>query len=317
MSNQYVPNLADLLPGELARSSDINTRYSNVIAGFDKLPTPLATGQGFSAPVPVGTPTANEHAVTKLFAETTLIAAAEAAAVVHITPILNQHLADTNAVRALAQGDANAAAASATASANSATDSQNSANAAAASQNAASNSAQQAESNYQFLRDRFLGPKTSEPSTDDDGDALQNGAVYYNTTENRTYVYHGTQWQQMATPLTAVANRTSYTATAGQTTFACVYYPGEVDVWLNGIKLGSSDFTATNGTSITLTTGAAVGDEVQVLGFQSVEVADIMTEAETIAYIQSQLNTLVANSQALIDMVDDAVSDANLLNLGV
>ena len=60
-----------------------------------------------------------------------------------------------------------------------------------------------------------------------------------------------------------------------------------------------------------------MGDEVQVLGFQSVEVADIMTEAETIAYIQTQLNTLVANSQALIDMVDDAVSDANLLNLGV
>ena len=310
MSNQYVPNLADLLPGELARSSDINTRYSNVISGFDKLPTPLTTGQGFSDPVPVGTPTANEHAVTKLFAETTLVAAAEAAALAHITPTLNTHLSDTTALQQQAATSASDAAASATAS-------QNSANAASASQNAAANSAQQAESNYQFLRDRFLGPKTSAPTTDDDGDALQNGAVYYNTAENRTYVYHGTQWQQMATPLTAVANRTSYTATAGQTTFACVYYPGEVDVWLNGIKLGSSDFTATNGTSITLTTGAAVGDEVQVLGFQSVELADIMTEAETIAYIQTQLNTLVASSEALINMVDDAVSDANLLNLGV
>ena len=52
MSNNYVPNVTDLLAGELARATDINLRYSYVVSGFDKLPTPLSGGGGFSVPVP-------------------------------------------------------------------------------------------------------------------------------------------------------------------------------------------------------------------------------------------------------------------------
>ena len=120
MSNNYVPNETNLLPGELARSADINLRYSNVIAGFDLLPTPLGSGQtGFSAAVNVGTPTADAHAVTKLFAETTIVTAAEVAALAYIQPTLAAHLAATTVLR-------DEAAASATASANSAAASQTS-----------------------------------------------------------------------------------------------------------------------------------------------------------------------------------------------
>ena len=311
MTNQYVPNVQDLLPGELARSSDINNRYGYVIAGFDKLPAPLTTGQGFSDPVPVGTPTSDEHAVTKIFAETTMVTAAEVAALAYITPTLNTHLSDTTALQQQAATSASDAAASATAA-------QSSANAASASQAAAAGSASQAESNYQFLRDRFLGPKTAAPTTDDDGDPLQQGAVYYNTVQNRTYVYHGTAWQQMATPLTAVAHRVNTTALNGQTTFNATYYPGEVDVFLNGIKLQNGvDFTATDGVTVTLSVGANAGDEVQVLGFQSVELADIMTEAETISFIEQNLNSLVADSEAIATLIDDAVGESAILDLGI
>ena len=81
MSNNFVPNATDLLAGELARASDINIRYGYVVSGFDKLPAPLSVGQGFSAPVPVGDPTADAHATTKLYVDTTAVAAAVAAAV--------------------------------------------------------------------------------------------------------------------------------------------------------------------------------------------------------------------------------------------
>lgn len=37
--------------------------------------------------------------------------------------------------------------------------------------------------------DRYLGSKTSDPSLDNDGDALLDGALYYNTTANRMRVY--------------------------------------------------------------------------------------------------------------------------------
>ena len=81
MTNQYVPNATDLLAGELARASDINLRYSYVVSGFDKLPTPLSGGGGFSVPVPVGEPTQASHAATKNYMDTTVVSAAQTAAV--------------------------------------------------------------------------------------------------------------------------------------------------------------------------------------------------------------------------------------------
>lgn len=70
-----------------------------------------------------------------------------------------------------------------------------------------------------------------------------------------------------------VQNRVNYTASAGQTVFAATYVPGNVDVYKNGVKLKTTgaDFTATNGTSVTLAVGASAGDfiEIQSLGVSS------------------------------------------------
>ena len=111
MTNQYVPNATDLLAGELARASDINLRYSYVVSGFDKLPTPLSGGGGFSVPVPVGEPTQASHAATKNYMDTTVVSAAQTAAV---------PAAETAALAAVAP-EVTSAANSATAAANSAT----------------------------------------------------------------------------------------------------------------------------------------------------------------------------------------------------
>ena len=51
------------------------------------------------------------------------------------------------------------------------------------------------------------------------------------------------------------------TATGGQTTFSPLTYTvGSVDVFLNGVLLDGSDYTATNGTSIVLDVGTSAGD---------------------------------------------------------
>ena len=72
-------------------------------------------------------------------------------------------------------GSATAAAASETAAANSATAAQNAQNA--------------AEAALDTFDDDFLGSKSSDPSVDNDGNALTDGALYYNTTDNRIKVY--------------------------------------------------------------------------------------------------------------------------------
>ena len=62
-----------------------------------------------------------------------------------------------------------------------------------------------------------------------------------------------------------VLTETKFTATAGQTTFNLNYTAGHITVFLNGAKLSADDYTATNGTSVVLTTGAALNDVVEVI----------------------------------------------------
>ena len=65
---------------------------------------------------------------------------------------------------------------------------------------------------------------------------------------------------------TAFLSATDITATAGQTIFASAgsYTPGFVQVYRNGVRLGNADFTATNGTTITLAVGAVSGDLITI-----------------------------------------------------
>lgn len=60
-------------------------------------------------------------------------------------------------------------------------------------------------------------------------------------------------------------SRTSFTATAGQTSFTVTYSVGYIQVYLNGVLLSASDYTATSGTTIVLAVAAAVGDLVDAI----------------------------------------------------
>jgi len=67
---------------------------------------------------------------------------------------------------------------------------------------------------------------------------------------------------------TAYRTVTEFTATANQRTFTPPSYTvGFINVYRNGILLGSADYTATNGTTVVLTTGATSGDLVTVESF--------------------------------------------------
>ena len=76
-----------------------------------------------------------------------------------------------------------------------------------------------------------------------------------------------------------------YTATASQTTFTGAddnsatlsYNPNSIIVTYNGIVLENvSEYTATNGTSIVLATGATVGSEVNIIAFEDMAYSGVM-----------------------------------------
>lgn len=85
-----------------------------------------------------------------------------------------------------AQVTADKVAAAASASAASTSETNAAASAAAAASDAAT---------VDVFSDLFLGSKASDPFVDNDGDPLQTGAIYYNTTSNQLKVYDGDAWQ--------------------------------------------------------------------------------------------------------------------------
>jgi len=83
---------------------------------------------------------------------------------------------------------------SATTSGNSATTSGNSATASANSATASANSATASAASFDSFDDRYLGAKSSNPSTDNDGNSLITGAIYFNSSSNQIFSWTGSAW---------------------------------------------------------------------------------------------------------------------------
>lgn len=99
---------------------------------------------------------------------------------------------------------------------------------------------------------------------------------------------------------TAYRTVTEFTATAGQTTFAVPSYTvGAIDVYRNGVRMGSADFTATTGTSIVLGNGGATAGDL------------ITTES---FYVSSVLGAIPAIAGAVTNpyILDGAVTQSKL-----
>ncbi len=168
-----------------------------------------------------------------------------------------------------------------------ATNAASSASSASTSATSAANSAAAAATALDSFDDRYLGSKSSDPTVDNDGNALLTGALYYNTTSQTMKVYDGANWITATAAGTTAMNVYKYVATAGQTTFSGAaavggtmsYTSGNIIVLLNGAALDSTDYTATNGTSVVLSVAARVSDEVVVVAFKSFTVADTYTQS--------------------------------------
>jgi hypothetical protein len=151
----------------------------------------------------------------------------------------------------------------------------------AGSATAAAASATAAAASYDSFDDRYLGPKASAPSVDNDGNALVTGALYWNSGTNQMFAWTGSAWGSVSS--TADIYRFRFTAAGGETSVSgadangltLAYIPGKEQVYLNGVLLArTSDYTASNGTSITSLAALAASDIVEIITFTAFELAD-------------------------------------------
>jgi hypothetical protein len=98
----------------------------------------------------------------------------------------------------------------------------------------------------------------------------------------------------------------SFTATGGETTVDIEYVPGQLSVYLNGIKLlDTTDYTAINGTSIALSSALAAEDVVDFVALSVFSVGDHVPASSGGTFIGEV--TLSANTTAehILPSTDD------------
>jgi hypothetical protein len=144
-------------------------------------------------------------------------------------------------------------------------------------------SAAAAAASYDSFDDRYLGPKASAPSVDNDGNALVAGALYWNTTTGAMQVWNATTSSWGGITSAVSSTRWSKTAVGGETTLngadnnsvSLSYTVGYEQVYLNGVLLTrTSDYTASTGSSITGLSALTAGDIVEVLSWTPYSVSN-------------------------------------------
>ena len=150
----------------------------------------------------------------------------------------------------------------------------------AGSATAAAASATAAAASYDSFDDRYLGAKSSAPSVDNDGNALIEGALYWNSVSDAMFAWTGSAWGSISS--TADIFRFRYTAAGGETSESGLddngvtlsYLPGKEQVYLNGVLLvRSTDYVATNGTSIASLAALTAGDILEIITFTAFDLA--------------------------------------------
>ena len=160
-------------------------------------------------------------------AKWSLIVDAASATTSATTATTQAGIATTKASEASASASAaltseNNAATSETNASNSATTSANEATASANSATAAAGSANAAAATFDLFDDAYLGAKASNPTLDNDGDALQDGALYFDTTNDVMKVYNlaNTTWYQLTPTVSNQTNINTVAAIAADVTQA-------------------------------------------------------------------------------------------------
>jgi hypothetical protein len=203
------------------------------------------------------------------------------------TSASNASTSETNAAASASTattqaGNASTSATNAAASASTATT--QATNASTSASNAAS-AQTAAEAALDSFDDRYLGPKTSDPALDNDGNALLTGALYFNSVSNIMKVYDGSAWITVAITsagLLAAANNLSdltNTATARQNLDlevgvdvqafdATIVVDADIGVTVQAFDAGTS--TASNTQTLTNKTINLVNNTVTVDGTNAV-----------------------------------------------
>ena len=172
---------------------------------------------------------------------------------------------------------------------NAATSATNSANSATASASSASAAA----ATFDLFDDAYLGAKATNPTLDNDGDALQDGALYFDTTNDVMKVYDlgTTTWYQLTPTVSNQTNRNEVNANSAN---------------INAVAANENNINNVNSNSANINTTAGISSDVTSVASNSAAIVAVNNN-------ETNINAVNANS-ANINLV--ASNNTNVTNVG-
>jgi hypothetical protein len=204
--------------------------------------------------------------------------------------------ANTSAVNAASSESA--AAGSATSASTSASTATSQANTATTQATNASNSATAAAASYDSFDDRYLGSKSSAPTTDNDGGTLLTGALYFNSSNSIMYNWTGSAWQSIRPTSTEQTNINILSAAAVITDMSILATAEIVaDMAILGTNAVVADM-AILATNDVVTDMNTLGTADVVADMNTLGTADVVADMNTLgtADVVSDMNTLASES---------------------
>ena len=171
-----------------------------------------------------------------------------------------------------------------------------------------------AATNVTQFNDTYHGASGTAPTTSN----VTTGDLWFDTQNNVMKVYKGNGWINAGSSVNGTSERQSYTVgtssgsyTGSTTVFPATYDAGFVDVYLNGIRLvDGDDFTATNGTSITLATAAATGHSLEIVGYGTFQLQNTDLDDLNDVTITSPANNEVLTYNSTSGKFENAANNA-------
>ena len=210
-----------------------------------------------------------------------------------------------------ASSSASAASTSASNASTSASNAATSATAASNAQTAAETARDQTLTAYDNFDDRYLGSKTSDPTLDNDGNALVGGALYFNSVSGAMKVYTGSAWVDAyssgTTFLTKANNLSDLTNTSTARTNLGVAIGTDV-LSPSGSGASLTSLNATNISSGTLDSGrlpAFSGDATSTAGTSALTLATVNSNAGSFGS-STAVPVITVNGKGLITAVSTA-----------
>ena len=205
---------------------------------------------------------------------------------------------------------ASEASTSATNASTSETNAATSATNASNSATAAAGSASAAEATFDLFDDAFLGSKTSDPSVDNDGNSLQDGALYFDTTNDVMKVYNlsSTQWLQL-TP--TVTNQNNINAVNSNSTNINAVAANQTNI--NNVNSNSANINTTAGISSDITSVAGNNSNITAVAGNETNINAVNANSTNINLVAAN-NTNVTNVGSNISSITTAATNLADIN---